>query len=391
MSFLHNYNASFALYISKLVAYHINYYWRDAQIERLAASNPEAIETIILQYGVGIVTHSGLRDAQKDQAYRVFDKYLSKFSAYTDSDFMSGLLEDFAFRGDLKALGVVLDHISEWQVAQMSTSQIDDIFAVVARFVGEPDLGDEVAGTLRNLMETLGHEASGQGLGHAMQFVAQYGDFEALDAILSRAEDHQLQFVDLEELEHFGVQVLSDFSDTKFVSEGGGAIYGMDGNDTLFSTSQESVALYGGEGNDFLYSMSPADSILSGGDGNDLLFSISSADNILIGGDGSDAIFGGSGSDRFVFNQGESGVDSIYHFNVEHGDVLDISDYLSGFDPLQDAIDDFVSLTSLPGRYTLSVDADGKGGAEAVDVAVLYGASAGMTLEQLVDNQNIVL
>lgn len=92
--------------------------------------------------------------------------------------------------------------------------------------------------------------------------------------------------------------------------------------------------LHGGQGNDYLF----------GGDGND----------ILVGGGGNDILVGGSGSDTFkwhISDLGDSGSagDRILDFHVGNlnpangdidpdGDILDISDILSGHVGDQDLI-----------------------------------------------------
>ena len=59
-------------------------------------------------------------------------------------------------------------------------------------------------------------------------------------------------------------------------------------------------------------------------------------------------------------------------FDTADGDALDFSGMLNGFDPLQDAIDDFVFHTEENGNTTVAVDIHGSGDImNAVDIAVL--------------------
>ena len=67
----------------------------------------------------------------------------------------------------------------------------------------------------------------------------------------------------------------------------------------------------GDNGDDILFGGSANDS-LSGGEGND----------ILNGGGGNDTLTGGLGADAFVFNVGNSGIDTITDFNATEGDRI---------------------------------------------------------------------
>ena len=84
-------------------------------------------------------------------------------------------------------------------------------------------------------------------------------------------------------------------------------------------------------------------------------------DDTLAGGDGFDQLFGGEGRDVFVFEAANAfnDVDQITGFSVLEQDALDISDILIGFDPLADAISDFVEVTESAGNTLIGVDADG--------------------------------
>ncbi len=91
--------------------------------------------------------------------------------------------------------------------------------------------------------------------------------------------------------------------------------------------------------------------------------------DILYGGKGWDELEGGDGADIFVLESGDTGIDTIEDFNIEEGDVIDISDLPSLFDPLTDAISDFVQFTANSSgnddsedddhKVSLAVDVDG--------------------------------
>lgn len=224
----------------------------------------------------------------------------------------------------------------------------------------------------------------------------------------------------------------TDGADTlKGVRYGGGqedTIYGLDGDDTItgyFTTIDTGDnALYGGAGDDTIYGANGADYIdggadddyirgysgndeLHGGDGldeilggnnDDTLYGEAEADilkgennnDILIGGLGADELWGGSGYDTFAFLDGESfdAVDTIKDFNTTY-DVIDISDLLSAYDPLTDAITDFVQITDNGTDSALAVDIDG--GADAFVQIVLIAGKTGLTDEAALEASGVLV
>ena len=94
----------------------------------------------------------------------------------------------------------------------------------------------------------------------------------------------------------------------------------------------------------------------------------------LDGGGGLDTLTGGAGADVFKFMAATAydGPDSISDFSVRQGDSLDISDLLTGYDPLSAALTDFVDMRVVGSTTQLWVDADGAGtGAAFVHVATV--------------------
>ncbi|MCL4677702.1 MAG: type I secretion C-terminal target domain-containing protein [Alphaproteobacteria bacterium] len=154
-------------------------------------------------------------------------------------------------------------------------------------------------------------------------------------------------------------------------------IEGNVGNDTLRGYNG-SDTIDGGDGNDLIYGGSQ-DDILIGGAGNDQLFGDNDND-ILIGGLGADELTGGNGSDIFRFVEGEAfdAVDTIKDFNTTY-DSIDVADLLEGFDPLTDAITDFVQITTSGSDSLVAVDADG-GGDNFIQIAVILNKT-GLTDE----------
>lgn len=158
------------------------------------------------------------------------------------------------------------------------------------------------------------------------------------------------------------------------VREGGNindSIYGMGGNDTIRGYSGEDD-LYGGAGNDIIY----------GGDG----------DDIIEGGAGADTLRGENGADRFVFGLDalDGTADTIVGFSLAQGDMLDVSDLLSDYDPLNDAIADFVILTTSGSNTLVAVDRDGTGGTYSAQTIVTLNSITGLVAADMVDNGSLI-
>ena len=124
-----------------------------------------------------------------------------------------------------------------------------------------------------------------------------------------------------------------------------------------------------------------------GADGDDTITSGSMSDT-LIGGAGDDTLYGGGGTDIFVFDS-FMGIDTVGDFNTSQGDKIDIADLLSGYDPLSDAISDFVQITDDGTNSTIAVDADG-GADNYVTVATLLNA-AGLTNEDALESSGTLI
>ncbi len=151
------------------------------------------------------------------------------------------------------------------------------------------------------------------------------------------------------------------FTNVTIIEEGTGQ------SDTLHGTDSDQ-SLYGNGGDDVIY----------GYDGDDILY----------GGSGIDYLFGGDGADTFVFDSLDA-KDYIGDFNIQEGDALDISALLSGYSPVDDAIADFVYVTSSNGSTTISIDTDG-GADNFVEVVTLHGTSSLGSLQNLEDNGTLI-
>ncbi|MDA0967515.1 MAG: tandem-95 repeat protein [Proteobacteria bacterium] len=157
-----------------------------------------------------------------------------------------------------------------------------------------------------------------------------------------------------------GSDILMGTDETDIINgdEGIDILIGRKGDDLIFGGGGKDM-LFGNRGNDELYGGDDAD-YLFGGLGSDILNG-GSGNDVIQSGAGNDLVFGGSGSDTFIFdsNNAFEGVDQIFDFKGYLGDKIDISDLLSDYDPVSDAIADFVDLSHQGLKATLSVDADG--------------------------------
>jgi len=162
--------------------------------------------------------------------------------------------------------------------------------------------------------------------------------------------------------------------DTLYGDAGEDYIWGGTGNDTI----------YGGEDDDTLDGADDSDT-LYGGAGEDDLFG-NYGDDILYGEGGDDILRGWAGADTFVFKASDvgNGVDTITDFQEWNGDILDLSAILSSsYDPLTDAITDFVEITDNGTNSFLKVDVDG-GANSFVQIAILNNAT-GLTDEEALE------
>ena len=185
--------------------------------------------------------------------------------------------------------------------------------------------------------------------------------------------------------------------------EGNDILVGGAGNDTLNGGSGNDTASYldstagvtvtvngnnqitGGAGTDSLSNMENLigsmfnDSltgdgnanVLSGLAGNDILIG-GGGDDMLIGGAGSDTMTGGSGKDTFKWSAADAGgTDVIKDFTTgTGGDVLDISELLTGEHADKTSLDAYLTFTSGPGtgKSTLTIDLDGSGSGSTTHV-----------------------
>jgi len=170
------------------------------------------------------------------------------------------------------------------------------------------------------------------------------------------------------------------------------------------SVANHSYSATGTNGNDLVYGSENADT-LSGGAGNDHLVGLLGNDR-LEGGTGNDIMTGGDGSDTFVWKLNDTGNDFITDFNLapkaSGGDVLDLSDLLTGESATATSLDAYLHFEAGSGGKTvITVDANagsaGGTGQTIVldnvsfsDLTTYAGGSSDQAIIQaLLDNHNL--
>ena len=111
----------------------------------------------------------------------------------------------------------------------------------------------------------------------------------------------------------------------------------------------------------------------------------------LYGGDGLDTLYGGAGADTFVFEavSAYNDLDVIKDFSTAQGDVLDISDLISG--AFSGTITDYVNFLDDGTNITVQIDANGlSGGSSFSDICLLENVT-GLDEATLYSNGNIVV
>ena len=154
--------------------------------------------------------------------------------------------------------------------------------------------------------------------------------------------------------------------------------------------SRYNDVLVGDSGNNRIWGHNGNDSIWAG-NGNDILIG-QNGDDRLFSGKGSDNLYGGNGADSFMFRATDinDGIDQIRDFDLSEGDVLNLSHVLEEYDPLVDAITDFVRITNNNGDSILSVDIDG--GADSFQqIATIHDVTGLTNEEQLETNGTLIV
>lgn len=113
--------------------------------------------------------------------------------------------------------------------------------------------------------------------------------------------------------------------------------------------------------------------------------------DIFFGASGTDVMHSGGNADTFMFENGVAyeGIDTLNNFSTSQGDKIIISDLLDNYDPLTQAIGDFVKITYVSSQYKLAVDSDG-GNNSFVTVANINSSSS-LNLQDMISNGSLII
>ena len=308
------------------------------------------------------------------------DNPIIDISYIVDIPALGFTLQNAGFNGNLGTIDAITDNLSDdaqlaispniWSTVIQSIADAPLFDPTIAQADADAQIREIMADLADNPIIDISYIVDIPALGFTLQNLAMQDSFGTIDAIVDNLSDQALTFVDTVALKAQGVDVGTNGNESLWDTSGTyDAIYGLGGNDTVVGGGND-TSLYGGDGTDYVYDWIGGNDVISGGDGADFLY-------------------GGSGADSFVFYEGETGVDTIWAFNSVEGDRLDIRDYLDQFDPLQDAINDFVILTENGNSTTVSVDIDGTGAGAAQDIATLSGVT-GLNIEDVIDTTSFV-
>lgn len=131
----------------------------------------------------------------------------------------------------------------------------------------------------------------------------------------------------------------------------------------------------------------------AGGDGSVIVTYQMTAPTVttLIGGNGNDNLYGSDGMDIFTFGAtGSANSDTVYGFNRQI-DKIDISDLLTGYDPLTESITNFVQITDSGANSILRVDTTGSGSFGATTVVATLNGVTGLTDESWLATTGVLI
>ena len=209
--------------------------------------------------------------------------------------------------------------------------------------------------------------------------------------------------------------------DTLYGGAGNDRIYGFHGNDVIYGDEGNDLLrghqgmdiieggmgndrLEGGDGQDHLYGGAEND-VLNGGAGSDVLrgdggidrLNGQDGDDILYGDEGWDYLTGGSGSDIFIFEDindyANNQFNRIRDFNESEGDTINLSLLIEAYDPLTEALSDYIAIVD-NGRHTyLRVNETGSGITSDYTSVVMLENHTGIATnaQDMVDNGYLVI
>lgn len=322
---------------------------------------------------------------------------MSKVGSYVDAHAIGQAIEIFSQNQNYGALDAVTDYLTLDQKTQLGFTPSVSIALNNLAFNDIPFTADDdalIANTVRDLTSKLGGQIDAYTIENVVQIFSNNGNVGAVDAVLSELPSSSLTASLLQNIapymQNLGATLGTSSSNTYNGSSANNTYLGLAGNDTLYGNDGQDQ-LYGGSGSDKLYGGNGHD-VLHGGNHNDQLYG-NSGNDVLYGGKGSDVLYGGTGADTFAFtklDQG-TGIDTIKDFNLAEGDRIDISDVLVQYDPVSDAISQFVKLTASGADTLLQIDVDGTAGAHGFSTFAKIENVTGLNLTTLINDGDIIV
>jgi Ca2+-binding RTX toxin-like protein len=324
----------------------------DAALDFVTDSQKESIDSSdIDKMLVRIADFTFAPEADADATTEtVLHDFMKELGAYAGNDAISKAMDTLTTDGNLGALRAITDNLTPAQKADIdidsdhSGSTLNSIIDSTSE-AGGTESDDISNNAIHDSMGKLGNNVDKSELAdavhnHNLEGVAAIPDNGSDQKALHTQDENQCLLNDTE--------TLTEANDSHTGTDA------KDGSDEIMGSNGEDQ-LYGGTASDLLY----------GDAGND----------VLSGGAGNDSLTGGLGADRFVFESSSTGVDTVLDFAPDQGDMLDFSSLLTNFDPVTQAITDFVSKTTVDGSTTISVDVDGTGAGAAVAVVTLQNVA----------------
>lgn len=178
-------------------------------------------------------------------------------------------------------------------------------------------------------------------------------------------------------------------SDTVTESSGEGTDTVIAGVDWTLGSDVENLQLQGWTG--YIGTGNALNNSIKGSSGDDTL-DAAAGDDLIIFGLGTDIVTGGADADIFALEAGclGSGIDTVCDFSAGDGDQLDLRGLLESYDPMTQAIADFVAYSVSGGDTTIAVDAAGTGSSYTA-LATLTGVALTGTVADLVTNGQLIV
>ncbi len=324
------------------------------------------------------------QDANSAAAARDF---MSKVGQYVGAAGLGEAMTLFAFDGNLTGLDNITDYVTVAERGVISNLHLTSTLSSLAGMTGTVAQTENIVNAIEDFVWKFNGNIEGDlSYAQALDTMRITGKYDSIGSSFDFM--NASQYSAMLTAETTTIKVLSDWDTVGVIlgtynATASETITGTIGNDVVYGLGGNDI-IHGGDGNDRLY----------GNQGNDQLFGDAGNDILYGGGNvGVDTMTGGLGADRFVIDTRHApGLDVITDFKATEGDVLDLSNILSAFDPLTQSIANFVHATAgTTGNMLISVDYNGAvGGAVFTNIASLSGTTS-FDVAALFASKNIIV